>query len=129
MRQTIALLLLAAALAVAGCSGYGSETGTLKGTVTIGPISPVQKEGVKEEVPPEVYAARKVMVYNASGNRLVEQVDLNDDGTYSVRLGTGTYTVDINRVGVDSRDDVPRKIEIRAEGTVVLDIDIDTGIR
>ena len=105
------------------------ETGALQGRVTIGPISPVQREGVKEEIPPEVYAARKVVVYDRGGRRLVEEVDLEDDGRYRVDLKPGVYTVDINRTGVDSSDEVPREVEIRAGETVLLDIDIDTGIR
>ena len=105
------------------------QTGTLQGRVTIGPISPVQREGVKEMIPPEVYAARKVVVYDRNGRRIIEEVDLEDDGHYRVDLKPGIYVVDINRLGIDFSDEVPRKVEIRAGGTVLLDIDIDTGIR
>jgi hypothetical protein len=132
MTRAVILILAAALLSavlVGACRTGGQATGTLEGTVTIGPISPVQREGVKEEIPPEVYAARKVMVYDSGGKKLVQQVDLEDDGTYRVELKVGTYTVDINRIGVDSSDEVPRQVDIVAGETVLLDIDIDTGIR
>ena len=44
-------------------------------------------------------------------------------------LKPGTYTVDINRIGMDSSDDVPQRVEIQLGITTRLDIDIDTGIR
>jgi hypothetical protein len=37
--------------------------------------------------------------------------------------------IDINRLGIDSSGDVPRKVDIIEGGTIELDIDIDTGIR
>jgi hypothetical protein len=44
-------------------------------------------------------------------------------------LKPGIYTVDINRIGMDSSSDVPKQVEIKPDVTVSLDIDIDTGIR
>jgi len=128
MRRAI-LLLVVLAMVVTACRPASQETGVLEGRVTIGPISPVEREGEKREVPPEVYEARKVMVYDRSGKRLVKQVDLGEDGHYSVNLKPGTYVVDINRIGVDRSGDVPAEIRVAAGETVVVDIDIDTGIR
>ena len=130
MRKTLTLLALAiVGLLLAGCSGSNTGTGTLEGRVTIGPISPVERPGEKPPIPPEVYEARKVMVYDSSGNRLIREVDLGQDGYYSTTLKPGTYVVDINHTGIDSSPDVPREIEINPGETVELDIDIDTGIR
>jgi len=129
MIKNFVLLVVVIGLLLAGCSGGTLETGTLEGRVTIGPLSPVEQPGEKPPVPPEVYEARKVMVYDRSGSKLIEKVDLGQDGYYSVKLSPGIYTVDINYSGIDSSGDVPKKIEIRAGETVKLDIDIDTGIR
>lgn len=129
LRKTVIISLVLVGLLLAGCTGGTKDTGTLEGRVTIGPLSPVEREGEITVVPPEVYAARKVMVYDKSGKKLVRQVDLANDGSYRVELEVGTYTVDINRLGIDSSSDVPRQVEIRANETVRLDIDIDTGIR
>jgi hypothetical protein len=103
--------------------------GVLEGQVTIGPLQPVQKPGETPTVPPEVYAARKIMVYNQSHTMLVKQVDLSDTGYYQVELQPGIYVVDINHIGMDRSPDVPKQIEIKSGQTVRLDIDIDTGIR
>ncbi|MBI4181290.1 MAG: hypothetical protein HY528_05100 [Chloroflexi bacterium] len=155
MKRTLVLLVVIIGLFITGCAGETQETGTLSGRVTIGPISPVERAGEKAVVPPEVYAARKVMVYEAllgedkagtasspedftarqamvydkNMNKLVKQVDLEPDGHYSVKLQTGIYTIDINHIGIDSSRDVPKKVVIRTGETVKLDIAIDTGIR
>lgn len=69
------------------------------------------------------------MVYDEEGNDLIEQVDLGPEGYYRVELRPGTYLVDINNIGIDSSRQVPEVIEIEEGKTVVLNIDIDTGIR
>ena len=104
-------------------------TGVLEGKVTIGPLRPVEKPGETPTVPPEVYAARKIMVYDRNHQTLVKQVDINDQGYYRIELAPGIYTIDINHVGIDRSPDVPKQIEIKAGQTIRLDIDIDTGIR
>jgi hypothetical protein len=103
--------------------------GVVEGKVTIGPLQPVEKPGETPTVPPEVYGARKIMVYDSSHQTLVKQVDIDDQGYYRVELSPGIYTIDINHVGIDSSSDVPRQVEVKAGQTITLDIDIDTGIR
>ena len=109
--------------------GGTQQTGTLRGQVTIGPIWPVERPGDNFPISPEVYEARKVMVYDRHGSKLIKKVDLEHDGSYTVELNPGTYMIDINRLGIDSSSDVPREVEIRSGEVVEVDIDIDTGIR
>ena len=123
------LILSIVGLLLAGCNAGAQATGTLEGNVTIGPLQPVQREGEVTVVPPEVYATRKVMVYDKIGKNLIKQVDIDGKGHYQVELKPATYTIDINRIGIDSSGEVPRQIEIKAGETVTLNIDIDTGIR
>jgi len=109
---------------------YTEKTlGTLRGNVTIGPITPVERPGEKPTVPPEAYEARKIMVYDKNMDKLIAQVDINSNGYYEVGLKAGIYTVDINHIGMDRSSDVPKEIEIGAGKTIELNIDIDTGIR
>lgn len=104
--------------------------GTLTGRVTIGPLQPVARpDDDPYDVPPEVYEGRKVMVYDESGDTLIQRVDIGHDGLYRVELPPDTYIIDINRAGMDSSGDVPREIIIRSGEMTQLDIDIDTGIR
>ncbi len=128
-KSFVLLAVIIIGLLLAGCAGETLETGTLEGTVTIGPIWPVVPPEGNPPIPPEVYEARKVMIYDKNGNKLIKQVDLDYGGHYRVELKVGVYTIDINRIGIDSSSEVPKKIEIRPGETVELDIDIDTGIR
>ena len=69
------------------------------------------------------------MIYDKSGTNLIQQVDIDNEGRYIARLKPGTYTVDINHLGIDYSDEVPKQVEIQSGITIRLDIDIDTGIR
>ncbi|MFC1974080.1 hypothetical protein ACFLU2_01850 [Chloroflexota bacterium] len=127
--QFICLLLASASIIYSGCSNVSPETGILHGIVSIGPISPVERPGEVYDIPCEVYEARKIMIYTEEASRLIQQVDIDCDGRYKTDLKPGIYTVDINRIGIDSSSDVPQKVEIKSGLTTRLDIDIDTGIR
>jgi hypothetical protein len=116
-----------------GCSTT-IEKGLLQGTVSIGPISPVEQPGQDTTLRGDVYEARKIMIYDEHGKDLLEQVDIECNteenyARYRLKLKPGIYTIDINRIGVDHSDDVPQQVEIQSGITVRLDIDIDTGIR
>jgi hypothetical protein len=127
MIRVAPVLFLALALLFA-CGA--SQPGTLAGRVTVGPLSPVAQAGVPEPTPgPVVFAERKVVILNETGEREVATVDIGPDGAYSVALQPGAYTIDINHLGVDIAKGLPALVEIRAGETTTLDIDIDTGIR
>ncbi len=114
--------------ALPGCA-VPSGQGELTGKVNIGPLTPVERPGVTPTVPPEVYQARKIMVYDSAGKTLVRRVDIGNDGTYRVTLRSGTYKVDINHAGIDRSAEVPALVTIKDGQTTTLDINIDTGIR
>ncbi|MGD2057598.1 MAG: carboxypeptidase-like regulatory domain-containing protein [Anaerolineales bacterium] len=126
----VILLLVTPVVLAAGCRLRTSATGSLEGHVSIGPLVPVLREGETEPTPsPEMYAQRQVVIYNAGGSRVVERVSIDPAGNYEVELPAGTYTVDINRIGIDSAAGLPTQVEIEAGEPVRLDISIDTGIR
>jgi hypothetical protein len=122
--------------------------GRLRGNVSIGPLSPVQREGVVEPTPlPEVYAratsvratvyaratsvwatSRTIIIYEVDGQTEVKRVQVRPDGTYEIILLNGSYVVDILRSGIESAAELPKTVQIDG-GRVTLDIDIDTGIR
>ena len=103
--------------------------GKLEGKVSIGPICPVEREGEPCPPPPEAFAARKILVFDARRSRLLETVSIDAQGFYRVSIKPAQYVVDINRIGIDSSKNVPRTVSITSGGTTTLDIDIDTGIR
>ena len=134
LRLSLVLLILAGGIFIASCSQSSKETGLLQGGVTIGPITPVEIPGQNPPVPPEVFSSRKIMVYDSSGKNLIKEVSINQigqtaNGFYSVQLAPGTYTVDIIHTGVGGSSDVPKQITLSAGQTVIVDINIDTGIR
>jgi hypothetical protein len=130
MKRTLVLLsVIITGLILTACSNKTVEMGLLQGIVTIGPLSPVENSDERPPVPCEVYEARKIMVYDESGRNLLHQVDIDCDGRYRVELKPGTYTIDINHIGIDTSGDVPKQVEIMPGITFKLDIDIDTGIR
>jgi hypothetical protein len=127
------IVIIVLGLLVIGCSS-DTERGLLHGKVKISPISPVEQPNQDATLRCDVYNARKIMIYDKSGNNLLKQVDIECNAEenyvrYRVELKPGIYTVDINRIGIDSSSDVPKQIEIQSGITVRLDIDIDTGIR
>jgi hypothetical protein len=127
-------ILVAPILTVIGCQSTQQVPGTLQGTVTIGPIWPVERIGDSRPVPPQVFEARKVVVYNESKTVTLKTIDLLQIGqsskaSFSVQLTPGQYVVDITHGGMDRSGEMPKKIEIKSGQTVVIDINIDTGIR
>ena len=104
--------------------------GVLEGRVTIGPLTPVERAGVPTPtVPPEVYAARSIDIFQADGTTRVVNVKISSDGTYHVKLPPGTYVVNIAKTGIDRGTDLPKTVTLASGQTTRLDIDIDTGIR
>jgi hypothetical protein len=131
-------LLLLVVIAAFACSGHHSPTeplsevprGTLSGVVTIGPICPVEKINDPCPTPPAAYAARKVLVETADATKVLFVVDIDSHGFYRIDLVPGTYTVDLQKNGIDRSAQVPAKVTIVGGGAAVqLDIAIDTGIR
>ncbi|TEU00279.1 MAG: hypothetical protein E3J30_02860 [Anaerolineales bacterium] len=112
------------------CQVTSGPDGVLQGHVSIGPITPVIREGEAEPTPnPEMYAARQVVIFDRKGRKEIARASINATGDYEVRLPAGIYVVDINHSGIDFAKGLPTQIEIRPYEVTRLDIDIDTGIR
>jgi len=134
MKRTILFkTLVILCLFIVGCSGT-VEKGLLQGNVVIGPITPVEQLGQDTTLRCDVYALRKIMIYDKNGEKLIKQVDIecNTEENYTryrIELDPGIYTIDINHIDIDYSDDVPKQVEIKSGLTFKLDIKIDTGIR
>ncbi len=129
-----AAVVLGFILLATGCGGSGAgelrASGFLKGTVTIGPLCPVEPCTISPEQLAAVYAARKVIVYTPDRTVVVKELSLDqNNGGYSAELEAGQYIVDINHIGIDRSPDVPKTVTIGPGQTVTLDIAIDTGLR
>ena len=123
-------LLLVLLISCTACGLGPKEYGVLEGQVTIGPLVPVIREGEQPPTPaPEVYAAREIVVFKANGVTEFTRLQIDSNGRFQAQLPVGTYVVDINRIGIDSAENFPLEITIKANQTTALSINIDTGIR
>ena len=126
-RFALFLLLL---ITFTACSPIPQEFGILEGQVSIGPLVPAVQVGEEYPTPaPEVYAAREIVVYKKNGKTEFTRLEINATGWYQGKLPVGTYVIDINRIGIDSADNLPLEIEITNNRITTVNIDIDTGIR
>ena len=125
----LVVIILAVVLALnAGMFQNEDASGTLTGTVTIGPLCPVEPCSVPRDQVVAAYAARPLLIMTKGGT-FVQSVTADPDTGYSISLRPGTYVVDIAHQGIGGSPDLPKTVTIRAGETVRLDIDIDTGIR
>lgn len=122
--------IVAGALACSSVAGGNGGTGVLMGAVSIGPICPVEQEGVPCPVPPETYAGVQVLVQSATTGRVLERVPLDDTGRYQVALPSGTYRIGLDHeLGIDRGNPQTRVVAIATGETAVENFEIDTGIR
>jgi hypothetical protein len=107
-----------------------AQSGKLAGRVTIGPIRPGPvRIGETPVIPPEAFAARTIQIMGADGKSIVADVKIRPDGTYSVDLAAGNYVISLAQMGIDRARNLPKVVTIENGKTLLLDIDIDTGIR
>ena len=69
------------------------------------------------------------MVDKKNGVTEFPRLGIDSNDWYQGELPAGTYVIDINRIGIDSADNLPLEITIKANTKTRLDIEIDTGIR
>ncbi len=129
------MLLLAAAIIIVpinGCDNQDKilEQGLLSGTITIGPLCPVETFPPDPNCEPTeaTYKAWPIGVWTADKKSKLGQLEPNLDGTYNFELPVGTFIVDLEIQHLFDTT-LPETIEIEADKTVFLDIVIDTGIR
>jgi hypothetical protein len=120
------------------CNGSSSPTdpqasqehGRLSGTVMIGPNCPGPSTTADCPTPPDAYAARKILVYNAAKTTLLHTVDIDSRGLYTILLVPATYVIDLKTSSAaDRTSELPANVTIEANATNVVNVNIDTGIR
>jgi len=106
------------------------KKGYLEGKVTIGPLCPV------ETVPPDpacqpsqdTYEAWPIIIWTADKKTKIGTIEPELDGSYLIQIPEGTYVIDLDKQHRFGKN-LPVKIEIVPFETLILNIDIDTGIR
>jgi hypothetical protein len=132
------LLVIGLFIAAATLGEGASKTGKLVGHVDIGPLTPVERPGVKKKVPPEMYKQYTVQVTQPGPHnshmkshliKIVATLKLSANGDFSTNLAPGTYDVRISSTKPMFRTLAPQEVKIVAGKTTRADIEIDTGIR
>jgi hypothetical protein len=129
------ILLLAATVIIIPISSCNQndeilEQGLLTGTITIGPLCPVEMFPPDPNCQPTeaVYKAWPIGVWTVDEKSKLGILEPNLDGTYTFELPEGNYFVDLEIQHIFGTT-LPETIKIEPNETVFLDIVIDTGIR
>jgi hypothetical protein len=122
MRSVVVITTLA--LVVATGAQATTARGTLAGTVTRGPITPV----CAIEQPCDEPAPNVTLLFMRNG-AVVGRAVTDADGHYRVRLPAGTYTVRRPSATTMDRKLEPNRVWVAAARTRRIDFSIDTGIR
>jgi len=102
-------------------------SGILAGTLTKGPLSPVERPGTPAR--PSGVADAQIDIVTTEG-KLLTSVETDSSGTFSVNLPAGTYKVTMPSLyGAMFTKDLPATVTIAAGQQTRLDIRLDTGIR
>lgn len=106
------------------------EQGLLTGTVSIGPLCPVETDPPDPNCQPteETYNAWPIVVWTLDKKSKLGQIKPNLDGAYSIELPIGSYLVDLEKQHLFGTT-LPVVVKIGENETSILNIDIDTGIR
>ena len=131
--EILSALFLSGIILTAGCESKRSlSQGFLQGTISIGPICPV------ETIPPdpacqptaETYKAYPVSVYTPDGKNKITQLNPSLDGSFKSELPPGRYLIVLEKKsGNVGGSNLPVEVTITSNDNTFLSINIDTGIR
>jgi hypothetical protein len=132
-QRTLVAILLTWIAVMSGCDSKKTlVAGILEGTISIGPICPV------ETIPPdpaclptaETYKAYPVSVFTSDGKTKIAQLMPSLDGSYTSELPPGDYLVVLERAKNNiGGSNLPAIVSISSQDKTLLNINIDTGIR
>ena len=108
------------------------NSGWLEGTISIGPICPVEKIPPDPACMPtaETYKAYPVSVYTLNGKVIIARLNPSLDGTFSTELPPGNYQIVLETANkYVGGSNLPEEVSIVSQEKTMLSINIDTGIR
>jgi hypothetical protein len=133
LKKIFGFLFLTGLILVPACDKQkGLNPGWLEGTISIGPICPVEKIPPDPACMPtaETYKAYPVSIYTSDGKIKIAQLDPSLDGSFSTELPPGNYQVILETANkFTGGSNLPAEVSIVSQGKTMLSINIDTGIR
>jgi hypothetical protein len=103
-----------------------APTGEISGRVTISPVCSTVTSTQSCRTPDNTYSSLSIVVYQED-NSIYTKKPLEKDGSYSLRLPTGSYKIQIDPSGIGAGE--IKDVTVLAYQTVTTDFDIDSGIR
>ena len=106
--------------------------GWLEGTISIGPICPVEKIPPDPACQPtaETYKAYPVSILSSDGTRKITQLEPSLDGTFTSELAPGRYMIVLESANkYIGGSNLPVFVTIVSQEKTQMSINIDTGIR
>jgi hypothetical protein len=105
--------------------------GILEGTISIGPICPVETIPPSSDCLPtaETYKAYPVSIWTSDGSRRVALITPSLDGSFSMELDPGQYLIKLDKTNGIGGSNLPLEVVISTLEKTTVSIDIDTGIR
>lgn len=131
-KNFIRLFILAVLFFTVACNyEITQENGTLEGTISIGPICPVEKYPPDPACLPtaETYKAYPVYIYSSDGVKKIELISPVLDGSFKTKLAPGTYQIVLDKQNGIGSSNLPQFVTVKPLETTNISIDIDTGIR
>ena len=126
------IIFLAGLLSLSGCNDQTNlENGTFEGTISIGPICPVETDPPAPGCLPtaETYKAYPVYVCTPDGSKKIALIIPALDGSFKTELAPGIYLIILDKDQRFGSSNLPQEVTIKPLETTVISIDIDTGIR
>jgi hypothetical protein len=126
------LTILPALFNPSGCDGrIMQEQGVLEGTISIGPICPVETDPPRPECMPtaETYKAYPVSIWTSDVGQKVAQLSPALDGSFSIELDPGEYLIKLDKESNIGGSNLPLTVVVSDLEKTTVSIDIDTGIR
>lgn len=125
-KYIILALVAATFLMVSSCSLMQADKDTgIKGTVMIGPISPVSKPGEPESIP---YPDAPFIVRELSNGKKVKVIS-DKEGEYKVLVPEGRYVIESESEGMQLPFLKPIEVEVMKGSFTEVTVGFDSGIR
>lgn len=130
--RTLQIVFIAGLLFFSGCDKQAEpENGFLEGTISIGPLCPVETDPPSPGCLPtaETYKAYPVYVCTPDGSKKIALISPALDGSFKTDLAPGKYLVILDKDQGIGSSNLPKEVTINSFETTEISIEIDTGIR
>ncbi len=107
---------------IQGNAAYSNYSSDIEGTVSYGPLCPIEPCSVKPTYDFDIIALKE------KGSEAA-RARPNEDGKYTLKLPPGRYEIKASRSFASELGSPPRMVQVEANKPTHLDLSFDTGIR